>query len=271
MPSTYSASTPASLVIGLHGFAEWPAHLQQISRWDTLSDEHGFIVVYPSGTSFPKRWRGNGSVDAQGTRADVQFISELIDALSRQYTIDAKRIYVNGLSNGGGMSVLLGCELADRIAAIGSVAGAYGLPLSECRPSRPVPAMVFHGTTDPIVPFTGGAAGPPGRVLPDISTWVADRAALNGCDRRPDESRAAPGVTLRRYTGCRDDAEVAFYAIEGGGHTWPGGVPMPVWLTGPTPRTVDATREMWRFFQRFTAAAPRDFSDIPAKTRYPLP
>lgn len=256
VPSTYRASTPAPLVISLHGFTEWPAHLQQISRWDALSNEQGFIVVYPSGTRFPKRWRGNGSADAAGTAAEVQFINDLIDTLSREYAIDAKRIYVNGLSNGGGMAVVLGCQLAGRVAAIGSVAGAYAFPLSECQASRPVPAMIFHGTSDPIVPFRGGAAGPPGTTLPDVATWVADRAALNGCDGRPNESAAGADVTLRRYTGCRDDAEVAFYAIQGGGHTWPGGVPMPSWLTGPTSQQVDATREMWRFFQRFTTARP---------------
>ena len=200
VPAKVRASTPVPLVISLHGFTEWPAHLQKMSRWDALADEQGFIVVYPSGTSFPKRWRGNGSADAAGTATDVQFIADLIDALSRQYAIDAKRVYVNGLSNGGGMTAVLGCQLADRIAAIGTVAGAYAMPLSECKPSRPVPAMVFHGTTDPIVPFKGGAAGPPGMKLPDITTWVSDRAALNGCNPQPTESQAAASVTLRRYT-----------------------------------------------------------------------
>ena len=198
---------------------------------------------------------------------DVQFIADLIDALSRQYAIDAKRVYVNGLSNGGGMTAVLGCQLADRIAAIGTVAGAYAMPLSECKPSRPVPAMVFHGTTDPIVPFKGGAAGPPGMKLPDITTWVSDRAALNGCNPQPTESQAAASVTLRRYTGCRNDAEVAFYAVDGGGHTWPGGESMPKWLTGPTTQAVDATRELWRFFQRFTTVTPAPIASMLSHAR----
>ena len=60
VPKGYKPGTPVPLVISIHGFAEWPAHQAQISRWNALADEHGFIVVYPSGTSFPLRWRATG-------------------------------------------------------------------------------------------------------------------------------------------------------------------------------------------------------------------
>lgn len=53
------------------------------------------------------------------------------------------------------MSFALSCKLSERVAAIGGVAGAYLLPWDECNPSRPVPSILFHGTADPIVPFTG--------------------------------------------------------------------------------------------------------------------
>jgi len=42
---------------------------------------------------------------------------------------------------------------------------------------------------------------------------------------------------------------VVLYTIEGGGHTWPGGTPLPEWLLGPMSRSVDATRLMWAFFR----------------------
>ena len=113
-----------------------------------------FLVVYPEGTGFPRRWRAGGWPG--DPMADVVFISDLIDTLSAEYNIDPARIYANGLSNGGGMSFLLGCALSDRIAAIGGVAGAYALPLEDCLPSRPVPMIIFHGTVDAIVPYLGG-------------------------------------------------------------------------------------------------------------------
>ncbi len=37
--------------------------------------------------------------------------------------------------------------------------------------------------------------------------------------------------------------------MQGGGHTWPGGKPLPEWMVGPTSRSIDATSQMWAFFR----------------------
>jgi polyhydroxybutyrate depolymerase len=37
-------------------------------------------------------------------------------------------------------------------------------------------------------------------------------------------------------------------SVQGGGHSWPGGKPLPEWLVGPTSREIDATARMWEFF-----------------------
>ena len=157
VPKNYDPSIPVPLVISLHGFAEWPAHQMEISRWNDLADREGFLVVYPAGTGFPLRWRLRGdATNPDLPMTDVRFISDLIDRLMQEYRIDPARVYANGLSNGGGMSDVLACTLADRIAAIGGVSGAYLFPRDECRPPRAVPVIAFHGTDDPIVPYPGG-------------------------------------------------------------------------------------------------------------------
>ena len=217
-----------------------------MTHWNTLADEHGFIVVYPSGLHYPKRWR-TSPTSGEATLADEIFISELIDKLEGEYNIDARRIYTNGLSNGGGMSFLLACSLADRIAAVGLVAGAYPLPWEACQPSRPAPAIVFHGTADPIVPFHGGPSHDPAFPLPDIPTWVETLARRNGCGETPTELPVSGAVSGVHFTGCA--ADVIFYTIAGGGHTWPGGEPLPRFLTGETNQEIDATRVMWEFFE----------------------
>jgi polyhydroxybutyrate depolymerase len=38
------------------------------------------------------------------------------------------------------------------------------------------------------------------------------------------------------------------YTIQGGGHTWPGGTPLPKWFVGSTTRSISATSLMWSFF-----------------------
>jgi polyhydroxybutyrate depolymerase len=248
VPESYDPSTPAPLVISIHGFVQWPAHQMRISHWNDLADEYGFIVVYPSGTRFPLRWRTRGEpgCDLDPMR-DVTFISDLIDKMEADYNIDPSRIYANGLSNGGGMTFLLSCKLSERIAAIGTVAGAFPIPWEECHPSRPVPAIVFHGTADPIVPFTGGPYRNDEIALPSIAEWVDTMAERNGCRGTPLEIPAAGEVSGIQFTDCT--ADMVFYTITGGGHSWPGGEPIPAWIAGHTTGDIDATRTMWDFFQ----------------------
>ena len=50
VPDSYDRARPTPLVISLHAGATWPAHQMNLSRWNRLADEHGFIVVYPSGS-----------------------------------------------------------------------------------------------------------------------------------------------------------------------------------------------------------------------------
>jgi polyhydroxybutyrate depolymerase len=55
-----------------------------------------------------------------------------------------------------------------------------------------------------------------------------------------------------RYTHCEQDADVVFYTIADGGHTWAGGSPLPEWITGKTSQEIDAAQTMWQFFQEYT-------------------
>lgn len=247
VPKSYDPTVPAPLVITIHGFAQWPAHQAQLSRWNDLADREGFIVVYPAGTQFPMRWQAGGRLaGAPAPQPDVTFISDLIDKLEQEYNIDPARIYANGLSNGGGMSFVLSCQLPDRIAAVGLVAGAYVYPWDECRPARPVPAVVFHGTDDPIVPFLGGATNSFNVPFPVITEWVAALAQRNGCAATPRPLPAHGDVTGVQYADCA--ADVVFYTITGGGHTWPGGEDLPGVIAGRTSHDIDATQVMWDFF-----------------------
>jgi polyhydroxybutyrate depolymerase len=238
VPPGYEPARPAPLVLSLHGFLSNPDSQAWISGWHELADREGFLVVYPQGAAFPQRWNAGAT---WGTAAvdDVQFFRDLLADLSAVPTavaaVDPARVYVNGFSNGGGMTVRFACEAAGQIAAIGTVAAAV-VDMPQCTPSRPVPAMAFHGTADPIVPY--GA-----------EEWVATWARGNGCDPLPAAIPPQGDVRGIRYTGCDQGAKVILYTIEGGGHTWPGGAPIPG--LGKASRDIDATGEMWRFFQAY--------------------
>jgi polyhydroxybutyrate depolymerase len=250
VPKSYDSTWPTPLVISMHGLGGWPVLQRDISGWNRLAESHGFIVAYPSGLPL----QGTGSRvwhlrPGTGLTKDVRFISDLINDLEKAYNIDPTRIYANGLSGGGGMAFVLSCTLSDRIAAVGMVAAAQALPWSWCTDHRPVPMISFHGTSDPMVPYEGGTSWVSPASFPDVSEWAASWARRNRCGPEPIESAVAADVTRRDYTDCADDAAVVLFTIHGGGHTWPGGEPMLEWFLGPTSRSVDATRQMWAFFQ----------------------
>lgn len=246
VPKGYDHAKPAPLVITLHGAGGWPRQQMELSRWNELADREGFLVVYPAGmaNSGPRIWRMGGA----GETRDVQFIADLIDALRKTYNIDPKRVYANGLSNGGGMSFILSCRMPDRIAAVGMVGAAQLAPWRSCNDDHAVPMIDFHGTADPMAPYDGGSSWVAPN-LPSVPRWAANWARRNRCAHQAIETNVNAEVTRREYTRCAEDASVVLYTIRGGGHTWPGGQPLPEWFAGRTSTSIDATREMWAFFK----------------------
>ena len=258
-PPDYDPAQEMPVVISFHGFLSNPESHGLITGWHKLAAEEGFLVAYPQGTEFPQRWESGP--DWQAEVDDVQFFRDLVTDLSEVAAVDLSRVYVNGFSNGGGMAQRIGCDAAEEVAAIGSVAGAVEPPQQGCSPSRPVPAIVFHGTDDPVVLYEGGEVEyRPLLWLADAlgaepifvgANWVADWAEANGCQPTPEPLELRGSVEGVRYTGCQDGADVVFYTVGGGGHTWPGGWPIPGGL-GKTNKDVDATEDMWRFFQGYS-------------------
>src|SRR5690606_593191 len=55
VPETYDPTQPTPLVLSLHGFTSNARQQVNISQWNPVADEHGFLVAYPQGTGFPLR------------------------------------------------------------------------------------------------------------------------------------------------------------------------------------------------------------------------
>lgn len=247
VPTTYSAAKPAPLVISLHPAGSWPVAERAITGWNRVADERGFLVVYPAGRSFPQIWP-NSPVAAE---QDVRFISDLIDRIEAEYNVDASRVFIDGISNGGGMTFTISCRLSHRIAAMGVVAAAQTLTWDWCGNAAPLPVMTFHGTADKFVPYRGGTSiVSNGVAFPDVRQWVSQWARRNQCSGPAVEMPAAASVRRLSYANCSNNADVVLYTVDGGGHTWPGGGFMPPWIVGRTARDLNATRLLWDFYRQ---------------------
>jgi len=246
VPDSYDPTALTPLVLSFHGRSSNGFEQSVLSQWQQIADKEGFIVAYPTALGTPTQWDTTIPVRRKVTNTDLVFVNDLIDTLSEQFCIDAARIYANGMSNGGGMSNYLACALSDRIAAIGGVSGAYIGTERRCDPTRPVPVIAFHGTADNVVTYDGGPSEAFDYPFPSVPDWAADWAERNGCDSTPDEIPATGDVSGVHYINCDDNADVIFYTIDGGGHTWPGSFPLPRF--GKTSQDIDATATMWDFF-----------------------
>ena len=250
------------LVILLHGRLGNASAMERLTRFNQLADRVGIIVAYPDGVD--RSWAdGRGATPADQQHVDdVGFISALIDDAARRRGVDPARVYVAGYSNGGFMTLRLGCELSDRLAGLGVVAATFSDSLlARCHPHRPVRLIIIDGTADPLVPYGGGdMQGNRGHVQSAEST-VAEWAKLNGCRAQP-LSRALPDtahdgttVTALRSTGCPAEAGVVLYRIGNGGHTWPGGeASLLEPVLGKLSRNLDANAEFWRSWTEVQSA-----------------
>ena len=254
-PEGLEKTKPAPLLMVLHGSAGSGEDMMTVTQrgFERLADKEKFVVVYPD--ALERRWNDQG-----GTVDDVGFLLAIVDKLVADGLVDKNRIYVAGISNGGMMAQRLACEQADRIAGIATVAGGLPEPLqATCKPARALPVLVIQGTEDPIVPWSGGAVAgfeDFGKVLSARETakfWAANNRCGDGGviaaepDRDPKD-----GTRVKRevFASCPAGAAVKLAAVEGGGHTWPGGYQyLPERFIGRTSQDVDANMLIWDFFK----------------------
>jgi len=125
VPESYDGTKAVPLVLNFHGYTSNAKDQMNYGDFRPLADKEGFIVVHPQGTLLDGKTHWNvGGWTLASKVDDVAFTEALLDHLSSEYKIDAKRVYSTGMSNGGYMSFLLACQLSNRIAAVASVTGS---------------------------------------------------------------------------------------------------------------------------------------------------
>lgn len=241
VPPSYAPASRASVVLVFHGLNEDAAGIEQQTVMDPVSDAHGFLAVYPQGRD--NSWNAGGCCGNSANQMveDVTFVGHVLDEIEKSYCVDPKRVFAAGFSNGGMLSHRLACQMSDRIAAIGAVAGT--LAIDGCAPPRPVAVMHVHGNADFVVGYAdGGFSGAKG-VPPTIAAWTK----IDGCtDTAPTSVLKHGDASCDEYQACKAGVAVRLCTIDQGGHQWPGGQND---FLGKLSVDLDASEAIVKFFE----------------------
>ncbi len=268
LPPAAVTDGPRPLVVALHGAGGDGTGMAALTGLATRGPSAGFVTVFPDGLD--RVWN-DGRTDAHVRSRigvdDVGFFGALIRQLSSDGVVDPSRVFVCGISNGAFLTNHLATVTA--LAGIGLVAGTAtetGRRSNDAPPVRPTPVTILSGTADPLVPYAGGpiglrrrgrGGGPSERrgrrrgqsrgTVVGAERLATEWAAVNGCSPTPTWRQvpvSAGDLTAWQASwtsAAGDRPPVELIRIDGGGHTWPGGLPyLPERFIGPTAR-LDAT------------------------------
>lgn len=230
-PPGYVAGVPAPLVLMLHGYSATAALEETYLQLTAQSDTRGFLYATPEGlvdTKGNHYWNATDACcDLDGTRVDDStYLSNVIKQIEARYSVDPKKVFLVGHSNGAFMSYRMACDHGDQIAAIVSLAGAMFTDVTKCAAKQPVSILEIHGTADATISYTGGSIGP--NAYPGATTTVSDWVTIDGCSPTADTSSppldvdsTLPGneTTVTKYAaGCMPGGHAELWSIAGGSH-----------------------------------------------------
>ena len=259
IPPSVDLNTPTPLVMVLHGAGgEGEMYLTK-NGWEKEAGSGRFMVVAPDGLparvravpnflTNPRIWR-TGQVSRAALRSnvdDTQFLNAIFDRIQSRFKVDSKRVFVCGHSNGSSMTFRYAASPNMRAAAVAMVAGQ----MTERNPilKQPIPTLYLIGDKDPLNPLAGGMQKTPwsSREVPPVQDQLAEWAKGMGI-----RTQSVIRSDDRTKTVVEFGPSFQEWIIKGQGHMWPGGeeAGLPPRFVGPSLNTVDATHEIWKFFQ----------------------
>jgi polyhydroxybutyrate depolymerase len=263
VPDGFEGALP--VVVAIHGYGSTATGFEAAHDLNRHADANGYIAVYPQGTHFPApaTWQGNARITSWNDLAanlgptaagphcvdgaveypcppecgtcdrcawtacydDVGFIDEMLDRVHAEFATDEQRTYLLGVSNGGMLALRLGCNLADRFAAVAPIIAQLA-PGYACGPDVDVPMLHLYGGSDDTVRHDG-KPGADGFIYTTAGETAAVWAAALACHDGPrpwrNEYADKAGLVCSAYRDCRiGGQEVVSCMDSGGGHDWPG-------------------------------------------------
>jgi polyhydroxybutyrate depolymerase len=225
-PKNYDPKKKYAFILSLHGFSSSGAGQAAFFPLADLAEKHGFIYCFPSGLQ--RSWNAsNACCDWANKNDDSAYLRGLILHAQEKFSVDKKRVYVTGLSNGGFMSYRMAYDHADLVTAIVPFAGV-GFKRWPGKPKNPVSVLHVHGTKDNVIKWKGGSII--GRPYPSAQENFKNWRLFNQCDQEVDASkikidlaRTVRGAetTVTRFKNKTDTVTSELWQVNNGGHVTP--------------------------------------------------
>jgi len=226
---------------------------------NALAEERGCFVLYPAQTRAANRsrcWNWFKRGDQRRDQGEPAIIAGMTREVVSRYGIDARKVYVAGLSAGGAMAAVMGAAYPDLYAAIGihsglAVGSAHDVPsafaaMRGTPPPSPrggvpasgaTPVIVFHGDRDTTVHPRNGE---------HVILESTDRsAASNTLSVERGQVPGGHAYTRTVHADPKGRVILEHWLVHGAGHAWSGGSTRGSYTD---PKGPDAAREMIRFF-----------------------
>ena len=266
IPSSYDGSKEVPLLFSFHGLGSNGLDQIDLTKFDVLAEQEGFIAVFPYATDLTGyscnvtlpplpgaeiQWNlGAGSLQYCAGIDDVGFVADMVDWFEDNYDIDASRIYSTGMSDGALFSYLLAFNLTGTFAAIAPVCAPMPWGFGNLT-TNPITVILTHGTADPILSYYGyGGSG--GNVTYSVDDTIAFWCGIDDISTEPVETVWGPtnrdSTVVHRYVygGGTNGTRVILFKVEGGGHTWPGGVLYSAYV-GAVTTHIDGSAQIWKY------------------------
>jgi polyhydroxybutyrate depolymerase len=207
VPPGYSADAPLPLVVVLHGAFSTAGKTEAETGFSELADSERFLVAYPEGIGIfglLQHWNAGhccGKAADDGVD-DVGFVAEVIAAVREKLSVDPRRIYMAGMSNGGMLTYRFAAERSGDLAAAAVVSGAIGSSddggperWRPTMPGRALPILIVHGLADESIPAAGGLGQGRGKhSYRSVDNAVEFWREADGCEGTPVEELSRGGT-----------------------------------------------------------------------------
>jgi poly(3-hydroxybutyrate) depolymerase len=230
VPTNYDNTKPYKFVIAYHELNGNDDEMYKNQYYHLLSlSNNTTIFVAPNGQQNNANCtQASGCGWPNPSDTDMKFADAVVAQVEQNFCVDTGRIFATGWSYGASMSEQTACERpltgvsatntwGVRAIAVYSVAYLSNTTNCKATSSKPVAYYASHGTTDSVLPYSGGVTM--------AQTW----AAADGCTAATP-TQATGSHVCTNYAGCATGYPVEFCSFvgdhtpdpkdSGGGTSW---------------------------------------------------